>query len=65
MYRRITIILAPEERELLDRLAQADVRPVKEQLRWLVRQEATRRGLCPCEAAAQSQPEVPNDKQRP
>jgi hypothetical protein len=33
VYRRITIILAPDERELLDRLAQADVRPVKEQLR--------------------------------
>ena len=65
MYRRLTIILAPEERELLDRLAQADVRPVKEQLRWLVRQEATRRGLCLCETAGQSQPEVPNDKQRP
>ena len=65
MYRRLTIILAPEERELLDRLSQADLRPVKEQLRWLLRQEATRRGLCPCEAAEPAQPEVAHGKQRP
>jgi len=61
----LTIILAPEERELLDRLSQADLRPVKEQLRWLLRQEATRRGLCPGEAAEQAQPEVAHGKQRP
>jgi hypothetical protein len=65
VYRRLTIILAPEERELLDRLSQADLRPVKEQLRWLLRQEATRRGLCPCEAADPAQPEVAHGKQRP
>lgn len=65
MYRRLTITLAPEEREWLDRLAQADLRPVKEQLRWLLWQEATRRGLCPCEAAESAQPEVAHGKQRP
>ena len=65
MYRRLTITLAPEERDLLDRLSQADLRPVKEQLRWLLRQEATRRGLCPYEAAESAQPEVAHGKQQP
>jgi len=65
VYRRLTITLAPEERELLDRLAQADLRPVKEQLRWLLRQEATRRGLCQREATERSQLEVTHGNRQP
>ena len=65
LYRRLTITLAPAEREWLDRLSQADLRPVKEQLRWLLWQEATRRGFCSSEMAEHAQPEVQYDGQRP
>jgi hypothetical protein len=47
MSTRLTITMTQEEREALARLAQADVRPVKEQLRYLLRSEAERRGLWP------------------
>jgi hypothetical protein len=52
MLRKLTITFTPEEREALDRLARAEFRPVKEQVRALVRAEAERRGLWP---AAQEQ----------
>ena len=47
MLKRLTITFTPDEREALDRLAQTDVRPVKEQVRFLLRAEAERRGLWP------------------
>jgi hypothetical protein len=47
MLRKLTITFSPEEREALDRLAQQDLRPAKDQLRLLVREEAQRRGVWP------------------
>lgn len=47
VFKRLTITLDQEEREALTRLAQADVRPPKEQLRFLLRSEAEKRGLWP------------------
>jgi len=43
--RRLTVTMTEGEREALDRLARQDLRPVKSQIRWLVTQEAQRRGL--------------------
>jgi hypothetical protein len=43
MYRRLTITFTEAERTALDRLAQLDTRPVKDQVRALVRAEAERR----------------------
>jgi hypothetical protein len=47
MLTKLTITFSPEEREALDRLAQVEVRPVKDQVRVLVRSEAEKRGLWP------------------
>jgi hypothetical protein len=47
MLKRLTITFTPDEREALDRLAKQELRPVKEQVRLLVRSEAERRGLWP------------------
>lgn len=52
MLRRLTITFTPDERQVLDRLAQAELRPVKDQVRLLIRQEAERRGLWPVADAA-------------
>ncbi len=56
MLRRLTITFTQEEREALARLAQADVRPPKEQLRFLIRSEAEKRGLWPIAPAPRSAP---------
>jgi hypothetical protein len=45
MYRRLTITFTEAERGALDRLAQRDTRPVKDEVRALVRAEAERRVL--------------------
>jgi hypothetical protein len=45
MLKRLTITFTTAERTALDRLAQQDIRPVKEQVRALVRAEAERRCL--------------------
>ena len=45
MINRLTISLSPEESEGLQRIAERDVRPPKEQLRWILRQELIKRGL--------------------
>ena len=39
MLRRLTVTFTPAESIALDRLAQQDIRPVKEQVRALVRAE--------------------------
>jgi hypothetical protein len=46
-YTRITITFTPTERDVLDKLSQVDMRPPKEQLRFLLRSEAEKRGLWP------------------
>jgi hypothetical protein len=43
MLKRLTITFTEAERAALDRLAQQDTRPVKDQVRALVRAEAERR----------------------
>ena len=43
MLRRLTITFTAAERAALDRLAQQDIRPVKDQVRALIRAEAERR----------------------
>jgi hypothetical protein len=45
MITRLTISFTPEERQVLQAMAETDTRPPKEQVRWLLRQEAERRGL--------------------
>lgn len=45
MFSRMTITLAEDERLALNRMAAAECRFPKEQIRYLVRQEAERRGL--------------------
>lgn len=45
MLKRLTITFTAAERAALDRLAQQDIRPVKDQVRALVRAEAERRCL--------------------
>lgn len=42
---KIKLELTAQERLVLDRLAESDLRRPSEQLRWLVMQEARRRGL--------------------
>jgi hypothetical protein len=45
MYKRLTITFTAAERAALERLAQQDTRPIKDQVRALVRAEAERRHL--------------------
>jgi hypothetical protein len=45
MITRLTVSFTPEERQALQAMAETDIRPPKEQVRWLLRQEAKRRGL--------------------
>ena len=47
MFKRITVTFTPDEAQALVCLAQAETRPVKDQVRFLVRTEAERRGLWP------------------
>lgn len=47
MPRQLTVTFTPTEREILQTLAVLDLRYPQEQIRWLVRQEAERRGLWP------------------
>lgn len=47
MLARLTISLTPAESDALRRMVELDFRPPREQLRWLLRQEAQRRGLLP------------------
>ena len=42
---RITINITPDEFQALNRLASANFRSSREQLRWLLRQELTDRGF--------------------
>jgi len=52
MLRRLTISFTPDEREALQRLSEANCRPAKEQLRWILREEYKRCGLWPDEQPA-------------
>jgi hypothetical protein len=47
MSQRLIITFTQEEQQALERLAEEQVRPVHDQLRLLVREEAKRRGLWP------------------
>jgi hypothetical protein len=47
MYTRMTVTFAEEERKALQAMAERDFRYPKEQLRYLLRAEAERRGLLP------------------
>jgi hypothetical protein len=47
MDKRITISFTEQERRALVKLAEADMRPLPDQVRFLVRSEAERRGLWP------------------
>jgi len=51
MLKRLTITFTEAERTALDQLAQQDTRPVKEQVRVLVVQEAQRRAMWPISIA--------------
>ena len=43
----LTIPLTAAERQALKQLAEAECRPEREQLRWLLKQEAERRKILP------------------
>lgn len=62
MIQRMTISFSPEERRALDELARTELRPVKDQVRLLVRQEAERRGLWP--ETTQPRERTPHDQAR-
>lgn len=42
---RVTVTLAPHDRDALAAMANQDARYPKQQITWLIRQEAKRRGL--------------------
>ena len=44
---KVTVIMTPEEKAALIDLARADLRDPREHLRWLLREEAERRGMWP------------------
>ncbi len=45
MLRRLTIVMTEQERSALQALADGDMRPAREQLRWLLIEAARERGL--------------------
>ena len=47
MLKRLTISFTPEESRALQRMVETDFRPPKDQVRWLLRREAEKRGLLP------------------
>lgn len=47
MAQRLIITLSDQERVALERLARAEIRPLRDQVRLLVREEAQRRGVWP------------------
>lgn len=47
MANHLIVHLSPEERRLLLRLAKTDVRPPHDQIRYLIVNEAQRRGILP------------------
>ena len=47
MLQRLTITFDRDERQALDAIATSEMRPIKDQIRWIIRQEAERRGLLP------------------
>ncbi len=53
MSQRMTLTFSETERRGIDRLVEADVRPPKDLLRWLLREELKRRGLWPPEPGGQ------------
>ncbi len=55
MVNRIIVHLSPEERETLQHLAVHDVRTPADQVRYLVLEEAKRRGLLTKEVELQAQ----------
>lgn len=59
MPRQITIELAPQERAALLSMAIQDIRPPNEQLRYLVTQEAHRRGLLDPPGAIKCESDAP------
>ncbi len=61
MVRRLTITFTAAEQAALERLAQQDTRPVKDQVRALVRAEAERRHLWLNDSAGPEQAVPPAD----
>ena len=45
MESRLTVLLDTEERKALYQAAQIDLRPLRDQARWLIRQGLAQRGL--------------------
>ena len=48
MYIRIVILVREEELGAVRAMSEADIRTVREQIRYLLREEARRRGLLAC-----------------
>ena len=46
-YQRVILTLSPDEKKALLALAGADLRDPKDQIRWILREEAERRQLWP------------------
>jgi hypothetical protein len=52
--RRLTVVMDQQERDALEVMAQTSLRPARDELRFLLRQEATRRGLLRSEKGVES-----------
>jgi len=65
MYRRLTITFTAAEWAALERLAQQDTRPVKDQVRALVRAEAERRHIWLDDPAGPEQAQPPQPARGP
>ena len=61
MLTKLTISFTPEERRGLQEMAETEMRPPKEQLRWVLRRELQRRGLWPAELSEQQRGEQLRD----
>jgi hypothetical protein len=59
MGQRLIITFDQAEQEALERLAEEQLRPVREQLRLLVREEAKRRGFWPPKQQPAQRPAQP------
>ena len=56
MTNRVTVVLSLDEQEALHEMCKQEVRPAKNFLRWLVVNEALRRGVLPTNANSDVNP---------
>lgn len=62
MMARVTVCLEESERAVLQQMSELDCRPPRDQIRYLVREEANRRGLFNSNERETKNLAVPGDK---